>query len=64
MNCLLQLVTAWLQNIIFSLKPIWAYGIQLWGIASTSNIQILESFQLKALSMIMDALWYVLNTGI
>jgi len=24
------------------LKPIWAYGIQLWGTASNSNIDILE----------------------
>ena len=27
------------------LKPIWTYGIQLWGIASNSNIDILERFQ-------------------
>jgi hypothetical protein len=26
------------------LKPIWAYAIQLWGTASTSNIEILERF--------------------
>jgi hypothetical protein len=25
-------------------KPIWTYGIQLWGTASTSNIEILEQF--------------------
>jgi hypothetical protein len=31
------------------LKPIWSYGIQLWGTASTSNIEILERFQAKAL---------------
>jgi hypothetical protein len=31
------------------LKPIWTYGIQLWGTASTSNIEILERFQSKAL---------------
>jgi hypothetical protein len=30
------------------LKPIWTYGIQLWGTASTSNIEILERFQTKA----------------
>jgi hypothetical protein len=24
------------------LKPMWTYGIQLWGTASTSNIEILE----------------------
>jgi hypothetical protein len=46
------------------LKPIWAYGIQLWGTASTSNIEILQHFQSKALSMITDAPWYVPNTVI
>jgi hypothetical protein len=29
------------------LKPIWTYGIQLWGAASISNIEILERFQSK-----------------
>jgi hypothetical protein len=37
------------------LKPIWTYGIQLWGTASTSNIEILERFQSKALRMIVDS---------
>jgi hypothetical protein len=46
------------------LKPIWAYGIQLWGTASTFNIEILERFQSKALRMITDAPWYVPNTVI
>jgi hypothetical protein len=44
------------------LKPIWTYSIQLWGTASTSNIEILERFQSKALHMIVDAPWYVPNT--
>jgi hypothetical protein len=43
-------------------KPIWAYGIQLWGTASTSNIELLERFQSKAPRMIMDAPLYVPNT--
>jgi hypothetical protein len=43
------------------LKPVWAYGIQLWGTASTSNIEIVERFQSKALC-ITDAPWYVPNT--
>jgi hypothetical protein len=46
------------------LKPVWTYGIQLWGMASTSNIEILECFQSKALRMIMDSPWYVPNTVI
>jgi hypothetical protein len=45
-------------------KAIWTYGIQLWGTASTSNIEILERFLSKALSMIVDAPWYVPNTVI
>jgi hypothetical protein len=43
-------------------KPIWTYGIQLWGTASTSNIKILERFQSKVLRMIVDAPWYVPNS--
>jgi hypothetical protein len=34
------------------------------GTASTSNIEILERFQSKALRMIVDAPWYVPNTVI
>jgi hypothetical protein len=44
-----------------AIKPIWTYGIQLWGAASTSNIEILERFQSKALRLITDAPWYVPN---
>jgi hypothetical protein len=39
----------------------WTYGIQLWGSASTSNIEIFERFQSKALRMIAVAPWYVPN---
>jgi hypothetical protein len=46
------------------LKPIWNYGIQFWGTASTSNIEVLQYFQSKALRMIVDAPWYVPNTVI
>jgi hypothetical protein len=44
------------------LKPIWTYRIQLWGTASTSNIEILKRFQSKALRMTVDAPSYVPNT--
>jgi hypothetical protein len=43
------------------LKPLWTYGIQLWDMASTSNIEILERFQSKALRIIVGAPWYVPN---
>jgi hypothetical protein len=44
-----------------AIKPILTYGIQLWGAVSTSNIEILESFQSKALHLITGAPWYVPN---
>jgi hypothetical protein len=40
---------------------IWTYGIQQWGAASTSNSEILERFQSKALRLITDAPWHVPN---
>jgi hypothetical protein len=45
-----------------AIKPIWTSGIQLWGAASTSNIEILERFESKAPRLITDASWHVSNT--
>lgn len=44
-----------------ALKPIWTYGIQLWGTASKSSINILQRFQSKTLRTITKAPWYVNN---
>jgi len=38
------------------LKPIWTYGVQLWGTASNSNMEILQRFQNKYLRIIINAL--------
>lgn len=46
------------------LRPIWTYGIELWGSASNSNIEILERFQAKVLRSIVNAPWYVRNDRI
>lgn len=43
------------------IMPIWTYGIQLWGSASNSNIEILERFQSKMLRIIVDAPWFITN---
>ncbi|PNF22850.1 hypothetical protein B7P43_G16778 [Cryptotermes secundus] len=43
------------------LKPIWTYGIPLWGTASNSNIEILQRFQNMALRVLVNAPWYVPN---
>jgi hypothetical protein len=46
------------------LKPIWTYGVQLWGYASNSNLEVLERFQSKVLRILTDAPWYVPNAVI
>ncbi|KAG7301624.1 hypothetical protein JYU34_014601 [Plutella xylostella] len=40
------------------LKPVWTYGIQLWGTAKNSNIEILQRFQNNALRTIARAPWF------
>lgn len=46
------------------LKPVWTYGIQLWGTASNSNIEILQRYQSKTLRMLVNAPWFVNNCNI
>ena len=46
------------------LKPVWTYGIQLWGTTSNSNIEILQRFQLKTLRSLIEESWYVTNETI
>jgi hypothetical protein len=43
------------------IKPIWTYGIQLWGCASKSNIELIQRTQSKILRFIVNAPWYVSN---
>jgi hypothetical protein len=43
------------------LKPVWTYGIQLWGSSANSNLEILERFQSKVLRIIVNAPWFVPN---
>jgi hypothetical protein len=43
------------------LRPIWTYGIELWGCSKPSNTKILQTFQLKMLRMISSAPWHVSN---
>jgi hypothetical protein len=41
------------------IKPIWTYGIELWGCASKSSQAILQKAQSKILRIITNAPWYV-----
>ncbi|CAG9827547.1 unnamed protein product [Diabrotica balteata] len=42
-------------------KPIWTYGIQLWGCTKESNIQHIQRYQNKVLRNIFNAPWYFRN---
>jgi hypothetical protein len=44
--------------------PVWSYGIQLWGCASDSNIEMNESYQNKVLNCIVSAPLYVQNSDL
>jgi hypothetical protein len=46
------------------IKPIWTYGIELWGCASKSSIAIMQRSQSKILRMITNAPWYVTNQAL
>lgn len=46
------------------LKPIWLYGIQLWGCTKKTNIKPIQTFQNKVLRNIVGAPWYVRNTDL
>jgi hypothetical protein len=43
------------------IKPIWKYGIQLWGCTKPSNTKIIQRLQSKFLSSVTRAPWYVSN---
>jgi hypothetical protein len=43
------------------LKPVWMYGIELWGCASNSSIEIIQRYQSKILRIMTNAPWYVTN---
>lgn len=43
------------------LKPIWTYGIQLWGTSKPSNTNKIQTFQSKCLRQIVKAPFYVSN---
>jgi hypothetical protein len=46
------------------IRPVWSYGIQLWGCASDSNIQMIQRYQNKVLKCIVNAPWYVRNSDL
>jgi hypothetical protein len=43
------------------IKPVWTYGIELWGCATKSNITVIQRYQSKLLRTITTAPRYVSN---
>jgi hypothetical protein len=43
------------------LKPIWSYGVQLWGCAKPTRLKIIQRIQTKLLRTIVNAPWFVSN---
>ena len=46
------------------IKPVWTYGIQLYGYTSNSNIEFIQRAQSKILRTITRAPWYIRNENI
>jgi hypothetical protein len=46
------------------LKPVWTYGIQLWGCTKPSNMAIIQRFQNRVLRNIVGSPWYVRNADL
>jgi len=43
------------------LKPIWFYGLQVWGTAKKSNLQKIQLYQSKILRLITNVALYISN---
>jgi hypothetical protein len=43
------------------IRPVWTYGIALWGCSNPSNTKILKTFQSKPLRKLANAPWYISN---
>ncbi|KAE9543133.1 hypothetical protein AGLY_003044 [Aphis glycines] len=46
------------------LRPIWAYGMQIWGCAKPSQILSTQAFQSISLRLIASAPWYITNKAL
>ena len=46
------------------LKPVWTYGLPLWGCTNKNNVKVIQSFQNKVLRTIVNAPWYIRNADL
>ena len=45
-------------------KPVWTYGLPLWGCKNKNNVKVIQSFQNKVLRTIVNAPWYIRNADL
>jgi hypothetical protein len=43
------------------IRPVWSYGITIWGPTKPSNIRPIQAFQSISLRLLTNAPWYVSN---
>jgi hypothetical protein len=41
------------------LRPVWAYGVELWGCSKPCNTKIIQTYQSRTHRMITGAPWFV-----
>jgi hypothetical protein len=46
------------------IRPVWSYGIRLWGCASDFHNEAIQRYQNKVLKCIVNAPWYVRNSDL
>lgn len=46
------------------LKPIWVYGIQLWGCAVKCHIKSIQTFQNRVIRNAVNAPWFIRNADL
>jgi hypothetical protein len=46
------------------LDTVWSYGIQLWGCACHSNIQVIQRCQNQVLKCIVSTPWHIRNSDL
>uniref|UniRef100_A0A2S2P256 Putative RNA-directed DNA polymerase n=1 Tax=Schizaphis graminum TaxID=13262 RepID=A0A2S2P256_SCHGA len=46
------------------LRPLWTYGVQLWGAAKPSNTRTIQAFQSICLRLVASAPWYLTNNNL
>jgi hypothetical protein len=45
-----------------AIRSVWSYGIQLWGCASGSNIEVIQRYQNEVLKCVVNAPRYIRNS--